>query len=232
MSNIGYQTVEYWDSNIGLSSLFSKVGKFKDIGFGPQELYEYFTLKFFDRPMARPFDNDNAAATVEWYKKMVGFTVTKNAYKYDTLLGTIGLDYNPIENYRMVELSGEFAKHGGSTQTNRAEETTAPTTDVYTTQYNNDTPVLAGSTKNHGQTTTTLEHEAIDDTIAAKDNVYEKDVTNVDELGGKKLTRYGNIGVTTSQQMIESERELAYLDVIDEFLKDIKKEILLGIYAE
>lgn len=44
------------------------------------------------------------------------------------------------------------------------------------------------------------------------------------------LTRSGNIGVTTSQQMIESERELVRFNVIDEFCKELNKEILLSVW--
>ena len=56
-----------------------------------------------------------------------------------------------------------------------------------------------------------------------------------DQLSGNdtkehSLTRSGNIGVTTSQQMIESERELVRFNVIDEFCKELNKEILLSIW--
>lgn len=46
-----------------------------------------------------------------------------------------------------------------------------------------------------------------------------------------ELTRSGNIGVTTTQQMLESERELARFNVIDEFCRELNKEILLGVYG-
>lgn len=56
-----------------------------------------------------------------------------------------------------------------------------------------------------------------------------------DQLSGNdtlshSLTRSGNIGVTTSQQMIESERELVRFNVIDEFCKELNKEILLSVW--
>lgn len=56
-----------------------------------------------------------------------------------------------------------------------------------------------------------------------------------DQLSGNdtkehSLTRSGNIGVTTSQQMIESERDLVRFNVIDEFCKELNKEILLSVW--
>lgn len=50
------------------------------------------------------------------------------------------------------------------------------------------------------------------------------------KTGERTLTRSGNIGVTTSQQMIESERELVRFNVIDEFCKELNKEILLSVW--
>ena len=44
------------------------------------------------------------------------------------------------------------------------------------------------------------------------------------------LTRKGNIGVTTTQQMIQAEREVAVFSIVEIFLEDIAKIILLGVY--
>lgn len=45
-----------------------------------------------------------------------------------------------------------------------------------------------------------------------------------------ELTRKGNIGVTTSQQMIESERQLVRFSILKEFFEDINKELLLSVW--
>lgn len=47
---------------------------------------------------------------------------------------------------------------------------------------------------------------------------------------GWTLTRSGNIGVTTSQQMIESQRNLVRFSIEDEIFADLEKEILLGCW--
>lgn len=44
------------------------------------------------------------------------------------------------------------------------------------------------------------------------------------------LTRSGNIGVTTSQQMIESERQLVRFSLLKEFFDDINRELLLSVW--
>lgn len=58
-----------------------------------------------------------------------------------------------------------------------------------------------------------------------------KDQLSGDDTTEHSLTRSGNIGVTTSQQMIESERELVKFNVIDEFCKELNKEILLSVWS-
>lgn len=57
-----------------------------------------------------------------------------------------------------------------------------------------------------------------------------KDQLSGDDTKEHSLTRSGNIGVTTSQQMIESERDLVRFNVIDEFCKELNKEILLSVW--
>ena len=44
------------------------------------------------------------------------------------------------------------------------------------------------------------------------------------------LSRSGNIGVTTSQQMIEQERELVRYSVWKEFFEDLNRELLLSVW--
>ena len=50
------------------------------------------------------------------------------------------------------------------------------------------------------------------------------------ETGTETLTRHGNIGVTTSQQMLESEIKLRQYNFIEEMYKDIDSILCLKIY--
>ena len=50
------------------------------------------------------------------------------------------------------------------------------------------------------------------------------------ETGTETLTRHGNIGVTTSQQMLESEIKLRQYNFIEELYKDIDSILCLKIY--
>lgn len=57
-----------------------------------------------------------------------------------------------------------------------------------------------------------------------------KSYTNRNDQNVHSLTRRGNIGVTTSQQMIESERQLVRFSLLKEFFEDINKELLLYVW--
>lgn len=62
------------------------------------------------------------------------------------------------------------------------------------------------------------------------DNEIESDASGSKDDNFKDLTRSGNIGVTTSQQMITSELELRKNTVLDIIFNDIDKLLCLKIY--
>lgn len=57
-----------------------------------------------------------------------------------------------------------------------------------------------------------------------------KTYSNRNDENEHSLTRSGNIGVTTSQQMIESERQLVRFSLLREIFEDINKELLLSVW--
>lgn len=58
-----------------------------------------------------------------------------------------------------------------------------------------------------------------------------KSFTDRTDTNDHELTRKGNIGVTTSQQMIESERQLVRYSLLKEFFEDINRELLLSTWG-
>lgn len=102
------------------------------------------------------------------------------------------------------------------TDTNTSKTTTDARTDTRT---NNSTEKI-GARKDitKGSTSNTLgEHK---DSISKNEN----------ETYTHKSHMYGNIGVTTSQQMLESEREVAYFNFVSIVAHDIIKLIAICIY--
>ena len=105
-----------------------------------------------------------------------------------------------------------------------SETTTHNTTD--TTTYNTE-----------DETNKTNTHITTGSTETAYDTQTEQTTALTDEEGGSdthtrnyRLTRKGNIGVTTSQQMIEAERELWKYNFFEQVFTNIDKILTIDIY--
>lgn len=109
-------------------------------------------------------------------------------------------EYNPLENYSMVEVEKPQI-----TKTTETEANTKTTADQKIYPFDTDTsqPTAEATTEgliadNHGKTTES-------------------------EKGNRTTTRSGNIGVTTSQQMLSSELEIRRFDWLAKIYEDIDK---------
>ena len=112
-------------------------------------------------------------------------------------------DYNPIENYNMIE----------NKKTDFEEHTVTDNTETVTNSYNGFNaddmkPVSKSETEGNIDSTKT-------DTGTSANN---------------ELTRHGNIGVTTSQQMIESSYKLAQKNILDIIYRDIDSILFIDYY--
>lgn len=155
---------------------------------------------------------------------------------------TLSFEYSPIENYRMVELmtNDETVKTYGKSVT-RTDNLSHTKTGTET-----DTPNLSSNSANtvHGfnstngvptdereETQTGTEERRYNTTDADTGTQTISDGGTDTEKRNYSLTRSGNIGVTTSQQMIESERSLWMWNFFhDVVFPDIDRVLTLQIY--
>lgn len=130
--------------------------------------------------------------------------------------GTIGTT-NSIKDGTEKTINGiagfntqdDFSKDSSSTKT------------VNQTVKNDETRSLTGSTT-YGKTETS--------TLDTADNTTYNSTINETDSGSHSLHRHGNIGVTTSQQMIESEIVLRQKNFFDIVFSDIDRLLTLSIY--
>lgn len=128
-------------------------------------------------------------------------------------------DYNPIENYSMVqEETPNITKETNSKTNTDLKTKTTEGSEIDTYGFNSSNSVPTGES----ETNTDVE------VTGSKDTNFT-DVKET-ETGSRKLTRSGNIGVTTSQQMLQSEIELRKFNFIDMILKDVDSVMCLHIY--
>ena len=106
-----------------------------------------------------------------------------------------------------------------------ATGTTTNTSELSRAGLDSSTPVLSDKTE-----TTTSFDEAKTTTTDTPDNTltaaFGDDTLTGHEVTEHRLSRSGNIGVTTSQQMIESELELRRTDLLGEFVTGFAKQTL------
>ena len=193
-----------------------------------EDLAEMFLELYKYRYMIIDFEQDSNYNT--YYKRAkIVYTINKN--KYIKLVNTEITEYNPIENYSMTEsetgkrtpdltrLSEGTANQNG---TNSATNNTSAVSTDSNTSF--DSSAFVNNSKN----------ETTGNSTASGENSAESTSTvNIRETGTeqteREMTRKGNIGVTTTQQMIEQERAVADFSTVKVFFEDVAKMLFFDI---
>ena len=199
------------------SAIFSNVHFFEPLEISSLEIYTIFTIKYFNFIYISD-DFTEVASRISNLSEIYN-------NEYTTKVSLLLMDYNPIENYNSSETESTSSQN---TTTSGNENTTTTTTNS-TTENSGETtnkvsPYDSENFNNDNNTTTTNTT-----TDNATDTTTINDRGNMSSNGtsSRTLTRKGNIGVTTTQQMIESEYELRAKNLVFEFLEKVSKFILL-----
>lgn len=168
-------------------------------------------------------------------------TIWSNKYQinWKKLYDTTVLEYNPIENYDRME---DWTDTDDETSTSARDNTRNTTNTVKSTSTNEvmnsvnvtdqNTAFNAGLADHAKQITDgdTTENGSITNTETGKDTENE----NVNGGRTGRHTRvgraHGNIGVTTSQQMIQSERDLVIFNLYDVIAESFIENFCLMVY--
>ena len=220
-------TLNEWAEKFpAIKTIFESVSKNLKIFtiLNASDMFTYFSERYGERDFYKMFDNEDVSNNTNAIRQASAYILLygkSHKYEYDKLVDTLSLEYNPIENYSMTE-KGKATRTPDITQTNTGKNTntvgidtsitTGKTTFDKSADFINNT-----KTSNTGTNTDTQD---INTTVTTEGN----------EITEHEITRSGNIGVTTSQQMIESERKLAMFSVVDIFVKAIADIILIGVY--
>lgn len=148
---------------------------------------------------------------LEFFAMRIGMWSRKHQYNWKKLYDTTLLEYNPIENYdRMEEWNDTDTESGSSTVTNEIMNTGTVT--EQNTAFN---AGLADHAKE----------------ISDNDTTNNGSGTNKRDAKHTRSGRaHGNIGVTTSQQMIQSEREVAMFNIYDIIAESFVENFCLMVY--
>lgn len=174
-----------------------------------------------------------------------------NKTRWERLWKTLDADYNPISNYDMteaetVETELDNTRHntGTVTDANTGTQTNANTgtvTDAATGSetaqryaFNSSTGSnTAGASSTSGNTRTDNLTETRTDNLT---ETRTDDLTETEDLNRtetRNLTRSGNIGVTTSQQMLTQEREVNIWNIFYSVIfPDVDKILTIATYTD
>ena len=160
----------------------------------------------------------------------------KFLFNWNKLANSLFADYNPINNYDMTEDKTIKRKTdmkvsiSSDSSSESSESGSSSSNDKETQKYagfNSDSPQVAtetnkdGSQSEHKSNNNYESHSGTNETTGAlTDNVEEE-----------SLNRSGNIGVTTSQQMIESEIQLRRNNLINIIFNDMDSILFLDYYS-
>lgn len=221
-----------------LDSTGAVVKTYENIGMDLDNIVENFYSTYSNRFYAYSFKEDTVLETFKALDKgkfVVKSIMGRNSYKYLKLIETLGYTYDPTNNYDMKETSGNWESDGGITSTETPSG--SPVTKNYRTQYD-DQAESGANLESYSKTEfgdykneTKVEHEKLSTVISSDKDVYEIGSNDIDKFAGSKIRRYGNIGVTTTQQMIEAQRQLVRFNIIQELFNDLDKELLMNLYS-
>lgn len=134
-------------------------------------------------------------------------------YSWEHLAATLTAEYNPIENYDRME-EWEDSSTNTSRYTNSSNNTSSGSTKEQVYGYNNLTTPADNSASTSASTSADTSDSA----------------GNVTSSGSRKGRAHGNIGVTTTQEMLERERRVAMFNFYDAVIKDFQKRFLIWVY--
>lgn len=144
-------------------------------------------------------------------------------------------DYKPLNNYDMDELRTPNLKDTEIIDIDRDNEekqktdlTTSTDTDNSADVYGFNSQNPVPSAKATGNNDTTVTGELDDNKVVSHGE--EKGSRDTSHTGTETLHREGNIGVTTSQQMLQSELELRKYNFYEEIMKDVDSVLTLSVY--
>ena len=185
----------------------------------------------------------------DYCKTMIGLWSKLCLPTWQRIYDAAKMEYNPIENYNRTEIetvnSDQTDAHSGSdtrkdsgtdtqlvsssgTETNTGTDTNSG----YVTSYDSNNPQL------HDRNDLTHGHIVSDDNSGSNSTTYGKTETftngeSINRVGETTRENHttGNIGVTTSQQMLEQELEVApKLNIINIMIESFRNRFCLLVY--
>ena len=174
-------------------------------------LVNYIGLVTMGMPLAYP-DADFLKAAIQTWSII-------NLPTWQRIFDTMFYKYKPIWNK-----DGSYTESGNSRSTDSGSNTTSRTSAMndtqYTHGYNDGTTTIDGLSWTHANKDIATGNDTSTITLGAINNITDS----------RQRTEKGNIGVTTTQQMIREEQELAMTNIYEIIADSFKRFFCVMIY--
>ena len=228
-----------WLTGGGIFVLFNNPPWADDVESSALDV-EYFGNRSGEKLIApllnKLIDQDSKQISDDNKQKLVKAIWARFGKNWVKLYNTLKEEYDPIENYNMKETETYSSSDKGSLDRSDKVEygkTVNTTTGQQSTshdQYYGFNVSSTGSGKNTNGSDANVSGQG-SNTEGGQDTTTGRDVHNYDKSSSSTLTRSGNIGVTTTQQMLESERKLWLWNYFDAIFADVDSMLVLQVFG-
>lgn len=150
-------------------------------------------------------------------QSIIGIWSNKMQPTFTRWVNALKIEYAPLENYdRMEHWTDEVDGTGSSESSGSVDTTTGDTSELQKSAYDQSTYSPYEKTINDGTVGTTTS-----DTTGTT-------MSNDSEHNGRI---HGNVGVTTSQQMLQQELDLGYWNVYEKITELFLQEFVIPVYS-
>ena len=194
-----------------------------------QDIFDHILYKYGDAPLFSP-----DPAVIKYY---IGVWSARRKPLWERTISAILAEYDPLENYNRTEKIKNRLTHGHkvTTDDDLTHGETVTTDDDLQNGLITENQVSADNATTY-QADSKMTNSGTDyrDIVEAHTGTDNRDITETHsgtDLTEHEVNAYGNIGVTTSQQMLNAELDvIPRFDIIDYIADDFHAEFNLLMY--
>ena len=228
-----------------------------DIGVTIKEMSEIYNTYYGRNFLIEPYVEANGwQVSITGLNRRILSVYHMNMQKYKKLIELAGYEYNPLWNVDGTEeftyLENKGVNDVKTTYDNAARTDTKGSTTgnpnnpnvrvQKVTTFDSDTYRNVSAEEEHETYVTGAHKDEVETKITHNNalngnqdysggtDTFGNNVVGGDTYHTEKRVRSGNIGVTKTQELIESERLNLRFSILGEFFKDINEQVLVGIY--
>lgn len=184
--------------------------------------------------------NESRYGDPEEFKALIEVWSRARKPEWKRMCDALQVEYNPIENYDRTEEHEEietnkYTETENNTRNSNGNDTTTENTNGHTENSEENNVSAFNTTTYQPKNQVSGNSNSTSETSSTVSRTLE-DIDNKDINGKNDVTRthnsrvHGNIGVTTNQQMIQSELELRMYNIYKTITMDFENEFTIPIY--